>query len=231
MKALMFMTTVTVLAASPLFAQEGQGQDPRGYVAALGGFATSLGTSGNTTGDLRFEGGVRVAPHVMVTATLGRFADLQPDLQPTLASTTASLAGQGIIVTGSGSLPAWYGTGGVRAEIPVGSHVLPYILASVGIARLNPSPSYIYSSGIIPGATNFSAGDDVTPSLIASGSVATLTPSTAPMFTVGGGVQIPVGPRVAIDAGYRYSRINADTTLNALSLNANGLTFGIGYRF
>jgi len=231
MKALMIMTTVTMLTASPLLAQERQGEDPRGYVAALGGFATSLGTSGNTTGDLRFEGGVRIAPHVMVTATLGRFADLQPDLQPTLSSTTASLAGQGIIVTGSGSLPAWYGTGGVRAEIPAGSHVLPYVLAGVGIARLNPSPSYIYSGGIMPGGFTFSAGDDVTTTLITTGSVATLTPSTAPMFTLGGGVQVPAGPRVAIDVGYRYSRINADTTLNALSLNANGLTFGIGYRF
>ena len=231
MKALMIVTALTVLTASPVFAQEQHGDDPRGYVAALGGFAASLGTSGNTTGDLRFEAGVRVAPRVMVTATLGRFADLHPDLQPTLDSATAALAAQGIFVTGGGSLPAWYGTGGVRAEIPAGSRVLPYVLAGVGIARLNPSPSYIYTSGPIPGRGTFIAGDDVSLTLAAEGRIPTLTPSTAPMFTLGGGVQVPVGARVAIDAGYRYSRINADTSLSALPLNANGLTFGIGYRF
>jgi hypothetical protein len=49
-----------------------EGQDPRGYVAGLGGFATSLGTAGNTTGDVRVEGGVRIAPHMMVIANVGR---------------------------------------------------------------------------------------------------------------------------------------------------------------
>jgi opacity protein-like surface antigen len=231
MKALMIATTVTVLTAAPLFAQERDGQDPRGYAAALGGFATSLGTTGNTTGDLRFEGGVRVGPHVMVVANGGRFADLQPDLQPTLASATASLANQGIIVTGGGTLRAWYGTGGVRAEIPAGSRVFPYLLATAGVARLNPGPTFIYSSGILPDGSVEVVGADVTPILTASGLVAAQTPSTAPMFTLGGGVQIPVVPHVALDAGYRYSRINADTTLNALPVNANGLTFGIAYRF
>jgi opacity protein-like surface antigen len=72
---------------------------------------------------------------------------------------------------------------------------------------------------------------DVTPSLTASDRVATPLPSTAPMFTLGGGVQVPIAAHIAIDAGYRYSRINADTTMNALPLNANGMTFGIAYRF
>jgi opacity protein-like surface antigen len=231
MKALMIATTVTLLTAAPLFAQEREGQDPRGYAAALGGFASSLGTAGNTTGDVRFEGGVRIAPHVMVVANVGRFADLQPELQPTLVSTTADLANQGIFVTGGGSLPAWYGTGGVRAELPVGSRLVPYLLATVGVARLNPAPAFIYTSGILPDGSTPTAGADVTPILTVSGRVAAPTSSTAPMFTLGGGVQIPVAPHVAIDAGYRYSRINADTSLNALPLNANGLTFGVGYRF
>jgi opacity protein-like surface antigen len=232
MKALMIATTVTLLTAAPLLAQEREGQDPRGYVAGLGGFATSLGTTGNTTGDVRFEGGVRIAPHLMVIANVGRFADLQPDLQPTLAATTAALAAnQGVFVTGAGSLPAWYGTGGVRAEIPAGSHAFPYALATVGIARLNPSPAFMFSSGVLPDGSTPAVGTDVTAVLTAAGAVTTSASSTAPMFTLGGGVQVPVSPRVAVDVGYRYSRINADTALSALPLNANGLTFGIGYRF
>ncbi len=51
------------------------------------------------------------------------------------------------------------------------------------------------------------------------------------MFTLGGGAQILVAPHWAVDAGYRYSHIAADTTLSASPLMTNGLTFGVGYRF
>ncbi len=51
------------------------------------------------------------------------------------------------------------------------------------------------------------------------------------MFTIGGGVQVPVMPHWVVDAGYRYSRIAADDALSASPLNANGVTFGFGYRF
>jgi hypothetical protein len=34
-----------------------------------------------------------------------------------------------------------------------------------------------------------------------------------------------------LDAGYRYSRIGADTTLSASPVTTNGMTFGFGYRF
>ncbi len=46
------------------------------------------------------------------------------------------------------------------------------------------------------------------------------------MFTIGGGVQMPIAPRVSVDVGYRVSRIEADTPINAHSVVA-----GIGYRF
>jgi opacity protein-like surface antigen len=61
--------------------------------------------------------------------------------------------------------------------------------------------------------------------------VATPAASIAPMLTLGGGVQIPVTLHVVLDGGYRYSRIAADRTLSATPLNANGLTFGVAYRF
>ena len=46
------------------------------------------------------------------------------------------------------------------------------------------------------------------------------------MYTLGGGVDIPVAHHWAVDVGYRFSRIEADTPLNA-----QGMTFGFGYRF
>src|SRR6185436_5330975 len=96
----MFVATV----AAPSFAQEKRVQDPNGYVSGFGGAAW---TDGNSTGSVVFEGGVRVAPHLMAFTNVGRFADLQADLQPTLDGATAALANQGLVVTAGGSLPAW----------------------------------------------------------------------------------------------------------------------------
>ena len=73
--------TVVALAASsatPSFAQEhaqnGGWQNAAAYVTGLGGFKAA---TGSTTGDLLVEGGVRVAPHVLVFGDLGWFKNLQ----------------------------------------------------------------------------------------------------------------------------------------------------------
>src|SRR5215472_15417470 len=85
------MTLMTV-AASTSFAQEhaqnGGWQDSAAYVTGLGGFQAA---TGSTTGDLLIEGGVRVAPHVMVFGDLGYFRNLQGDLTNSLNSAVTSL--------------------------------------------------------------------------------------------------------------------------------------------
>ena len=223
------LTIVIMLTAAPLFAQDQSGREARGYVTGLGGFATALG---NTTGDLLVEGGVRIAPHVMLFGDLGRMSNLQADLQPTLdAATTTLAANQGLTVVGSGRLPALYGLGGVRVEIPTGTRVLPYALGGVGIARLNPTPQLTFSSGTMPDGSTPAVGDDVTAAIVSAGGFATPPSSTALMLSLGGGVQVPIAPHWVADVGYRYSRIAADTTLSSAPLNANGMTFGVGYRF
>jgi len=229
MSRLMIAMTVALLGVAPLFAQENGEQDARGFVTGLGGFTVS---AGNTSGDFRVEGGVRVAPHLMVFGNVGRFGDLQGDLQPTLDATTTALAtNQGLTVLGNGSLPASYVTGGLRVEVPTNTRVLPYVLGSVGVARLNPTAEFTFSSGTMPDGSTPAAGTDVTAALTTSGSFTAPPASTAFMFTLGGGIQVPVVPHWVADVGYRYSRIAADSTLNASPLNANGMTFGIGYRF
>jgi len=83
----------------------------------------------------------------------------------------------------------------------------------------------------MPDGSTPAAGQDVTSNLTTIG-VFTPTPSSnAFMYTVGGGVLIPVAQRWVIDAAYRYSRIAADSTLSASPLSTNGMTFGLGYRF
>jgi len=229
MRTLMIAVVATVLTAAPLLAQEGGGPNAKGFITGLGGFASSLGT---TTGNVMVEGGVRIAPHVMIVGNGGRLGNLQADLQPTLDAATAALsAAQGLSVTGAGSLPAWYTTGGVRVEVPAGHRILPYVLGTVGVARLNPSAQFAFSSGTLPDGSTPDVGSDVTTELISAGSYTDPPASTAPMFSFGGGAQIPVAPHWVVDAAYRYSRIAADATLSASPLVTNGMTFGFGYRF
>ncbi len=234
MRALMMTAAMTALAAAPLFAQDRSGQHPGwqeagGYVTGMGGFAT---TTGNTTGDLLVEGGVRIVPHVMVFGDLGRFHNLQADLQPTLNTATTTLAtNQGLSVLGGGTLPAWYSIGGVRIEVPTSKAVLPYVLGGIGAARLKPSPQFTFSSGVMPDGSTPTVGQDVTSAITSSGAFTAPAPSTAFMFTLGGGVQFPVASRWVADAAYRYSRLAADSNLSTVPLNANGMTFGVGYRF
>jgi opacity protein-like surface antigen len=219
---------VFVLIAPPLFAQEAGGQNANGYVSGFGG---AVWAGGNSTGSALFEGGVRVAPHVMVFTNVGRFTDLKADLQPSLDSAAANLSGEGIGVTPGGKLPAWYGVGGLRAEIPASKRVFPYLLGGLGAARLTPSPQLSFLSGTLPDGSVPDVGADVTATLVANGSFSSPPPSTALMLMFGGGAQVPLASHWAVDVGYRYSRIAADSTLSATRLNTNLMTFGFGYRF
>jgi opacity protein-like surface antigen len=228
MRALIVAATLSLVAA-PLFAQESGPGDSRGYVSGYGGFASAVG---HTTGDVLVEGGVRVLPHVKVFADLGRFSNLQSELQPTLDNTTNALStSQGLALAGGGSIPAWYGLGGVRVDVPAGSRVLPFVLGGVGMARLNPTPQFLFTGGTLPDGTVPVSGTDVTSTIVSSGLFTTPPSSNALMLTVGGGVQVPVASRWAVEVGYRYSHIAADSTLSASPLSANGMTFGIGYHF
>ena len=220
MKLVMFATTVAVMTAAPLMAQT-----DRGFVAGYGGFAAAAGT---TSADALGEAGVRVAPHVTVFGDIGRFRNLQPsEVQPAIDNTTASLAAtQGVSVIGTGKVPAWYSAGGVRVDLPTGHRVLPYLSGELGFARLTPTAQFTFSSGTLPDGSTPALGTDITTQLVTSGDFTTPAASTAAMFTLGGGVEIPVARHLAVDAGYRFSRVAADTPVNA-----QRATFGLGYRF
>ena len=103
---------------------------------------------------------------------------------------------------------------------------MPYVLGGIGVAHLNPTAQFTFSSGTMPDGSSPATGTDVTTALVSSGGFTAPASSNAFMFTLGGGVQVPVAPHWVVDAGYRYSRIGADDTLSASPLNANGMTFG-----
>ena len=144
MRALFVAAALSLLSAAPSLAQP-----ERGYVTGLGGFAAS---TDSTSGNVLFDAGVRVAPHLLVFGNLGEFHNLQPsDALPAVDSTMATLsASQGLNVIGTARVPAWYSMGGVRYEVPAHAHVSPYVSAGLGLARLTPTAQFTYSSGILP---------------------------------------------------------------------------------
>jgi opacity protein-like surface antigen len=218
---------MSALCAAPAMADDA-GVNAKGYANLFGG---PIWAGGNSSGNIAFEGGVRVAPHLMVFGTLGHFKDLQADLQPTLTTATTSLSTQGIGVTGTGTLPARYLAGGLRAEIPAGRRAVPYLLGGVGVARLAPTTRFAFASGALPDGSSPDIGTDVTSTLTSSGALVTPSNTSAAMVMFGGGVQVPIAAHWAGDVGYRVSRIAADTSLASSALNTQALTFGVGYRF
>ena len=225
MRTAWIVTTIALLTAAPSWAQT-----ERGYITGVGGLTTSPDA---TSGDVLAEAGIRIAPHLLVFGDLGEFHNLQPsDVQPAVNSTTALLsANQGLNVLGTARTPAWYSLGGLRYEIPKQYHVFPYVLGGAGVARLMPTGQFTYASGPVPDGSSPALGADVTSQLVTAGDFTAPPDTTAFMFTLGGGVEFPVAAHWAVDAGYRFSRIAADTPLSASPLTTNGMTFGIGYRF
>jgi Outer membrane protein beta-barrel domain len=219
MRVVLSVATVTLLTAAPLLAQT-----ERGYVTGMGGFAVSPDI---TSGDVMGEAGVRIAPHLMLFGDLGQFHNLQPsDVQPVVDGTSALTTAQGLSVIGSARVPAWYYVGGLRFEVPTHSRISPYVLGGIGSARLTPKADFTFESGTLPDGSTPQVGDDVTSALVSAGDFSAPPATNAFMFTVGGGVDVPVARHWAVDVGYRSSRVSADTPLTA-----QGVTFGFGYRF
>src|SRR5262249_17211889 len=156
MRSLIVGAVITLCMSAPAWAQA-----ERGYVTGAGGFAVTPDT---TSGDGFGEAAWRIAPHLMVFGDLGRFHNLQPsEIQPTVDSTTAFLsADQGLNVTGTGRVPAWYSVGGLRYEAPVTGRVTPYVLGGIGFARLTPTAQFTYASGPLPDGSTPAAGAHTT---------------------------------------------------------------------
>ena len=96
--------------------------------------------------------------------------------------------------------------------------------------RRDPPAAFTYTDGTLPNsdptATAPSTGEDVTTQVTTLG-VFTPPPSSNAMMTAfGGGAEFTMASHWALDTQYRVSRISASTPLHA-----QGLAFGLGYRF
>lgn len=208
-----------LLTAAPSMAQT-----ERGYVSGTAGFAKD---HDGTAGDVLGEAGVRLAPHLLLFGNVGRFHNLQPsEVQPAVDDAVAALASiDPVTLQGESRVPAWYSTGGLRFDLPVHSRVTPYILGGAGVARVTPTAKFSLTGGVLPDSTSI-AGDDITSQVISLGYFTQPSPTNAFLSTFGGGVAIPLARHVIVDAGYRFSHVATDTPVNA-----QGATFGLGYRF
>jgi opacity protein-like surface antigen len=209
-------------------------QTDRIYVGGSGGFAVSTATTSQrvTAGDIAFEAGARLTNNLVAFGDVGRISSLTPSIsQPAVDATVNSLSdNDGVNVVGSSHMPARYALFGLKLQARGTKHVTPFILGGLGIAHLTPTSTFTFSSGFLPGTDPNAAapavGDDVTPQITTLGAFAPPPTSTAMMLSAGGGAELSVTPRWAVDAEYRLSRIAADTPLRA-----QGITFGLGYRF
>jgi len=219
-----FVVALTAVVSVVAGAGSAFAQSERVYVDAIGGLAMTPGTR---SGDVIGEAGVRIAPRLYVFGDVGQFHNLEPSaFQPSVDQTVATLsAAQGLSTTGTAHAPALFSIGGLRYEPPMNSRVSPYVFGGAGFARLQPSAQFTYTSGPIAGLTP-TAGEDVTSQLVSQGFFTQPAATTAFMFSMGGGVDVPVAPHLSLDAGYRYSRVSAETPVNAQSV-----TLGFGYRF
>lgn len=146
--------------------------------------------------------------HVQIVAEGGRLTDIKASMLDTALEFTSVDVG----------MSAWYGEGGLRLIGSRHSSVRPYVEATAGMARLNPS---VGLDGWLGAVTNTGL------SFLAR---------TEPMVGAGGGVVLQGGP-VTVDLGYRYKKIMAGSGLaSAFSLGNDGfdvnqVRVGLGFRF
>lgn len=176
-----------------------------GHIEGFGG--TTFGTSASAT---TFGGSVAVplGDHVQIIGEGGRLTDIK-------ASVLDDLLDFGSFDVG---MSAWYAEGGARFLGSRRSAVRPYLEATAGVARLNPS---VGLDGWLGSLTNTGLG---------------FLSRTEPLVGAGGGVLIQGGP-VVVDVGYRYKKILSSGGLSSAfsvgndGFDINQVRVGLGVRF
>lgn len=212
-------------AAVPAAAQPVQ---EHGYVVGMGG-ATVAGVDAPMIGA---SVGVNVTPNLLITGEVGRMQDIQPrftrdDLQ-VLTGEGMYVDGVRVPFTASAKVPAYFVTAGGRYTLPSTGLVRPYLLGSAGWVHIIPEPA-------------FSAlGVDITDAMLEQPTLGqAFRKSDRPLASVGGGMLVAVTDHLAMDFGYKFSRvfINTDYLQDPASpdqhngINLHRLYAGIGYGF
>jgi opacity protein-like surface antigen len=200
------ITTSTVVVCGLLLSASAASAQGRG--AHLDGFGGT--TFGTTTTAPTFGGRIALplGDHLEIVGEGGRLTDIKAALLDDALSFTSVDV----------DMSAWYVEGGIRLIGARRSAVRPYIEATAGAARLNPT---VGVDGWVGALTNTGLA---------------FLSRTEPLVGAGGGVMLQGGPLV-VDLGYRYKKILAGSGLaSAFSLGGDGfdvnqVRVGIGVRF
>ena len=237
MRTSLSVVLLTLLSASPLFAQN---PVTKGYFTGGAGFVFFKNVSGFSTAgsqgtsDLGASLGVRIKSHVMLIGNGGWVRNLQKGIQPLLVATTNTIYNvHAISTTGTGKMPVWYGEGGLSLNGPTLGLWTPYVMGEYGIARVNPTVVLKYNSGTIPGQTTAppAAGSDQTSLFEKLGYFKAPGTSTTQMYSAGGGLRLAIAKKAIATGEYRYSRFNAPSALGTGAFSTNELLFTFGVRF
>jgi opacity protein-like surface antigen len=165
-------------------------------------------TFGEVATDSTFGGGLAIplSDNFQIIGEGGRMTDVMPSLVESILDFTPVDV----------RVSAWYGEAGVRFIGPSSRAVRPYAEATAGMARLRTGFNGAGSADdFINGALGF-------------------FDRTEPLLGVGGGVIVQGGP-VFLDLGYRYKKIMAGDSLQALltggDFTVNQVRMGIGVKF
>ena len=184
---------------------EAGAQTRGGQIEGFGG--TTFGTTAMAP---TFGGSIAlpVGDHVQIVGEGGRLTDIKASLLDNVLDFTSVDVG----------MSAWYAEGGIRIIGSRHAAVRPYVEATAGAARLNPT---VGIDGWVGALTNTGLA---------------FLSRTEPLVGGGGGVMLQGGP-VVVDVGYRYKKILAGSGLaSAFSLGGDGfdvnqLRVGVGIRF
>ena len=198
--------TLAIAAALPLlFSMNAAAQTRGGHIDGFGG--TTFGTSASAP---TFGASVAVplGDNVQILGEAGRLTDIKASLLDTALDFTDLEVG----------MSAWYAEGGLRFIGSRHSTIRPYVQATAGVARLQPS---VGIDGWLGAATNTGL------SFLAE---------TEPLVGAGGGVIVHGGPLI-VDLGYRYKKILSSGGLSSAfalgtgGFDVNQVRVGVGVRF
>ena len=199
------ITSTVVACALLLFSSAASAQQRGAHLDGFGG--TTFGT---TTTAPTFGGRIAfpLGDHVEIVGEGGRLTDIKA----ALLDDVLRLSSVDV------DMSAWYVEGGIRLIGARRSSVRPYVEATAGAARLNPT-----------------IGLDGWAGALTNTGLAFLS-RTEPLVGAGAGVMLQGGPLV-VDLGYRYKKILGGSGLaSAFSLGNDGfdvnqVRVGVGVRF
>jgi hypothetical protein len=197
---------LVVAASTSALAQEA----PRGVVRGFGG-VTFMSETATVFGA---GVGIRLNDHVEVFGELGRLTNVLPHaLQRDLDDAARAIGTYfGGPLSIDGRAPGVYGLGGVRVSRAAGRRLRVYAEAGAGTTH--------GTSDITAHAGTANVSREVVRALTIKDS------ETAPLFTAGGGVTVPIAAHFGLDVGYRFMRIfTDDPRINTANMSA-GLRWG-----